>query len=125
MVGPRITLSGIWVALMLTYLLGDVIRIFAGDFKTGEMGGGQVASQWMWLAAALLMLIPIVMVVLTLMVPHPAIRWICIAAAGLLFLFNAISVNTYPGLYDKFLIIVGLGFNILTIWMAATWHTSA
>jgi hypothetical protein len=22
-----------WVALMLTYLLGDVLRIFAGDFK--------------------------------------------------------------------------------------------
>ena len=28
----RIILSGIWVALMLTYLLGDVLRIFAGDF---------------------------------------------------------------------------------------------
>ena len=81
MVGPRITLSGIWVALMLTYLLGDVIRIFAGDFKAGEMGGGQAASQWMWLAAALLMLIPIVMVVLTLMIPYPAIRWVCISSS--------------------------------------------
>ncbi len=28
----RIILSGVWVALMLTYLLGDVLRIFAGDF---------------------------------------------------------------------------------------------
>jgi len=125
MVNVRITLSGVWIALMLTYLLGDVIRIFAGDFKAGEMGGGQAASQWMWLAAALLMLIPIVMVVLTLMVPYPAIRWMCIAAAVILFLFNAVSVRTYPGLYDKFLIIVGLGFNILTIWIAATWHTPA
>jgi hypothetical protein len=125
MVNVRITLSGVWVALMLTYLLGDVIRIFAGDFKAGEMGSGQAATQWMWLGAALLMLIPIVMVVLTLMVPYPAIRWIGIAAAVILFLFNAASVHTYPGLYDKFLIVVGLGFNVLTVWLSVTWRTPA
>ena len=33
MVDLRIILSALWVALMLTYLLGDVMRIFAGDFK--------------------------------------------------------------------------------------------
>jgi hypothetical protein len=27
----RIILSGFWVTLMLTYLLGDVLRIFAGN----------------------------------------------------------------------------------------------
>ena len=35
----RIILSGIWVALMLTYLLGDVLRIYAGDFTPGQVGG--------------------------------------------------------------------------------------
>ena len=35
----RITLSGLWVATMLTYLLGDVLRIFAGDFVAGEIDG--------------------------------------------------------------------------------------
>jgi hypothetical protein len=29
----RIILSALWVALMLTYLLGDAMRIFSGDFK--------------------------------------------------------------------------------------------
>jgi len=124
MVSTRITLAGIWVALMLTYLLGDVMRIFAGDFKAGEMGG-QPATQWMWLGAALLMLIPIAMLVLTLLVSYPAIRWIGIAASGILFIFNAISVHTYPGLYDKFLIVVGLGLNVLIIWIAAMWRTPA
>ncbi len=33
----RIILSGSWVALMLTYLLGDVLRIFSGSFTPGEM----------------------------------------------------------------------------------------
>ena len=124
MVSTRITLSGVWVALMLTYLLGDVMRIFAGDFKAGEMAG-KAATQWMWFAAALLMLIPIVMLVLTLMVPYPAIRWIGIVAAGFLFIFNAVSVHTYPGHYDKFLIVVGLAFNVLTIWLSATWRALA
>jgi len=64
-------------------------------------------------------------VLLTLMVPYPAIRWVCIVAAGFLFIFNAVSVNTYPAFYDKFLIIVGLAFNVLTIWLAATWRTPA
>jgi hypothetical protein len=38
MVDTRIILSAFWAALMLTYLLGDVLRIFSGDYKTGEMG---------------------------------------------------------------------------------------
>ena len=37
----RFTLSIIWVAVMLTYLLGDVIRIFAGDFIPGEINGAK------------------------------------------------------------------------------------
>ena len=39
MVDVRITLSGLWVAVMLTYLLGDVLRIFAGHFVAGEIQG--------------------------------------------------------------------------------------
>ena len=74
MESKRIILSGLWVALMLTYLLGDVLRIFAGDFKAGEMMGAQ-ATQAIWFAAALLMLIPIIMVVLSLTLKYPVIRW--------------------------------------------------
>ena len=33
MLDTRIILSAFWVALTLTYLLGDVLRIFSGDFK--------------------------------------------------------------------------------------------
>ena len=43
MVEVQIILSALWVALMLTYLLGDVLRIFSGDFKDGEMGGMTVS----------------------------------------------------------------------------------
>ena len=116
----QIILSGLWVALMLTYLLGDVLRIFAGDFKAGEMEGKKM-SQKMLLGMAMLMLIPIVMLVLSLMLPYSMNRWANIIAAIGLFGFNLIGLPTYPGAYDKLLIIVGLVFNALTIWYAWTW----
>ncbi len=120
MVDTRIILSGLWIALMLTYLLGDVMRIFAGDFQPGEIGGQQ-GTPFIWMAAALVMLIPIFMVVLSLTVSYPAIRWIAIVAAVFLFLFNAVELPGYPGAYDKFLIVVGLVFNAVTIWYAWRW----
>lgn len=120
MVDTRIILSGLWVALMLTYLLGDVLRIFSGDFVAGEIQGMQ-GTQAIWIAAALFMLIPIVMLVLSLTVKYPAIRWITIVAAIVLFLLNVVGLPTYPSLYDKFLIAVGLVFNIITVWYAWKW----
>jgi len=116
----KITLSGLWIALMLTYLLGDVLRIFSGDFKAGEIGGVQI-SQKMYLGMAILMVIPIVMVFLSLTLKYPLNRWANIIVAIFFFLFNIIGLPTYPGAYDKFLIIVGLGFNVLTVWYAWKW----
>src|SRR6266581_6599905 len=40
----RIILSASWIALMLTYLLGDVLRIYAGDFKPGKIAGRPVTQ---------------------------------------------------------------------------------
>jgi len=120
MVDVRIILSALWVALMLTYHQGDVMRIFAGEFEPGKIGRMQ-PSQAMWLGIAVFMLIPIVMVVLTLTLKYPAIRWVNIVAAIILFAFNLLGLPTYPSAYDKFLIIVGLVFNVLTVWYAWKW----
>ncbi len=119
----RVTLSGLWVALMLTYLLGDVLRIFAGDFQAGRIGD-EKASQWMWVLAALVMLVPIAMVVLSLTVPFPAIRWVSIVASGFLVLFNVVGLP-YPGVYDNFLIGVGFVINGVIIYYAWTWTVAA
>ena len=118
----RIILSALWVALMLTYLLGDVLRIYSGDFKAGEMGGQNIAfTQPMWLGIAILMVIPIVMLFLSLTVNYPANHWANIIVAIFFFVFNLIGLPTYPSAYDKFLIIVGLVFNVLTVWYAWNW----
>jgi hypothetical protein len=115
----RIILSGLWVSLMLTYLLGDVLRLFAGDITPGEIDG-IAASQGVWLGAAVIMLVPIVMVVLSLTLPYPAVRLVSIVVATLAIALNLLGLP-YVGWYDNFLIVVSFVFNGLTIWYAWTW----
>jgi hypothetical protein len=116
----HLKLAGLWVALMLVFLLGDVLRVYAGDVKPGEISGMKL-GQAGWLGIAVLMALPIVMLVLTLLVDGPVNRWANIIVAGFFLLFNLIGLPTYPGAYDKFLIAVGLVFNIMTIWIAWRW----
>jgi hypothetical protein len=119
MADVRIILAGLWVAVMLTYLLGDVLRLFAGDITPGEIEGRK-ASQLMWLGIAVIMLIPIIMVVLSLTLPYPAIAWVTIVVAVLVVAFNLLGLP-YAGLYDNFLILVSFVFNAMTFWYAWSW----
>ena len=116
----KIILAGLWVATMLTYLLGDVMRIFAGDFVAGKMEGVQV-TQVLWLGIAVLFVIPIFMVFLSLTLNYPVNRWANIIVAIIFFGINLVGLPRYPGTYDKFLIIVSLVFNALTVWYAWKW----
>jgi len=100
----QIKLSAIWIATMLVYLLGDVLRIFAGDFAPGEMQG-----------------IPILMVLLSIFLPHQPNRWVNIVVAVIFFLFNAVGIPGYPGIYDKVLLAVSLGMNLMVVWFAWKW----
>ena len=118
----QIKLTGIWVALMLTYLLGDVLRIYAGDFQAGTIAGKPI-SQEMFLGLAVVMVIPIVMILVTLFTGNPINRWANIIVAVFFFLFNIVGLPTYPGMYDKFLIAVSLVFNVMTVWLAWQWNT--
>jgi hypothetical protein len=123
MADVRIVLAGLWVAVMLTYLLGDVLRVFAGHVTPGEIGGRE-ASQGMWLGIAAIMLVPIVMVVLSLVLPYPAVGWLTIVVAVVVVVFNLAGLP-YVGMYDNFLILVSFVFNALTIWYAWTWVSTA
>jgi len=38
MIDPRIILSGLWVATMLTFLWGDVLGLISGDTEPGKLG---------------------------------------------------------------------------------------
>lgn len=117
----QIKLSAIWAALMLVYLLGDVLRIFSGDFQKMMAEGSIKFTQGMWLGISMLMLIPILMVIASVLLPQPVNRWTNIIVAVFFFLFNLVGLPTYPSAYDKFLIVVGLVFNAITVWLAWQW----
>jgi len=120
MVDTRIVLSGLWVAVMLTYLWGDVLRIMAGDVEPGKLMAGMQATRGMLLLIAIIMLVPIIMIVLTLTIPYPAIRWVNIIVAILVVVFNLLGLP-YKGAYDNSLIVVSFVFNALTVWYAWKW----
>jgi hypothetical protein len=132
MLDIRIVLSGIWVALMLSYLLGDVLRLFSGDYAKMSTKDEVVKmlihspnSQNLWLLIALIMVTPIFMVILSLVLPYSINRWVNILVAVFFFLFNLSSLPTYPSMYDKFLNVVGLVFNVITIYYAWNWVETA
>src|SRR3989441_8057170 len=117
----KIILSASWIAVVLTYLLGDVLRIYAGYFKPGEIGGRPV-TQNLLLGIAILMAVPIVMVFLSLTLSYQLNRWANIIAAIVFLGFNLIGLPTYPSAYDTFFIFVGLGLNVPTVWYAWQWQ---
>jgi hypothetical protein len=116
----KIKLSALWASLMLIYLLGDVLRIFSGGFNAGEMGGKEV-NPALYVGMAALMLVPILMVYLTLVLPDSANRWANLIVPIVFFVVNLIGLPTYPSAYDKFLIVVGLVYNVVTFWQAWKW----
>ncbi len=119
MLDTRIILSGLWVATMLTYLWGDVLRILASDGKPGGIFS-TAPTRGMWLFMAGLMMIPIVMLVLTLTLQYPAIRWANIIVAIFWVIFTLAGFSGYPA-YNKFTLSVSLVFNVLTVWYAWKW----
>ena len=120
----RIKLSALWVARMLVGFLGDVLRFLEPGMMqqivAGEIDGMQL-TQGMLLGSAALMALPIIMVFLSLTLKYKVNRWANIILAILLFAFDAIGLPTYTSAYAIFLIVIGLVFNVLTIWIAWKW----
>lgn len=113
----RIILTNLWMALMLTYLLGDVLRVYSGDVNPGELFGKK-ANQLVYLGIAAFMFIPILMMILNLFLNAGPLRWFNLIAALMLFLVNLIGLPSYKSLYDAFLIFLSLVINAVTFWQA-------
>ena len=119
MVDVKIILSAFWAATMFNNLYGDVLMIFSGDAE--KMFANQTQfTQGMWLGIAILMATPVVMMVLSLTLNNPVNRWANIILALSWIVFNLSSLNTYP-LFNKFLIILSMGFHVMIIWYAWKW----
>ena len=113
----QIRFAVFWLATMLVYLLGDVLRIFSGNFTAGEIDGEPV-SQYMYLFMAIIMVIPIIMIVLSVLLPvGPLSSWLNLIFAVGFIIFNLAGIGGYKA-FDVVLLIISFGFNGLTIWFA-------
>jgi hypothetical protein len=122
MVDVRIILSALWVAVEFLYQQGDTQRIYSGDFKPGELDlGGMMSPGMLWMISALTMTIPVIMIILSLILPQNANRWANIIIAIFFFSYSLLGIGRYPGAYDKFLLAVSMAANVLTVWYAWKW----
>ena len=122
MVDVRIILSALWVAVEFLYQQGDTQRIYSGDFKPGELDlGGIMSPGMLWMISALTMTIPVIMIILSLILPQNTNRWVNIIIAIFFFGYSLIGIGRYPGAYDKFLLAVSMAANVLTVWYAWKW----
>ena len=75
-INVKIKLSGLWVAAMFSWVYGDLLRLYSGDFKPGDdMWGEMISSEMLWLVAAITMIVPGIMVFLSLALKNKANRW--------------------------------------------------
>jgi hypothetical protein len=118
----QIKLSALWVAIMFIWQQGDVLRLYSGDFIVGEdIGDSLISQEMMWMVSAIWMTIPVVMLFLSLTLKYKANRWVNIIVAIFFVILNLVGLPSYPWGYDRFLIIVGLVFNVLIVWYAWKW----
>jgi len=118
----QIKLSALWVALLFIWQQGDALRLYSGDVIGGVVDTGNMMSpETLWMVSAIWMTIPAVMLFLSLTLNYPVNRWANIIVGILFVVINVIGLSTYPWGYDKFLIIVGLVFNVLIVWYAWKW----
>ena len=122
MVDVRIILSALWVAVEFLYQHGDTLRIYSGDFKPEKLDLGDMMSPgMMWMIAAITMTIPIVMIVLSLILPQNVNRWANIIVGIFFFGYTLLGIGKYSGAYDRFLLAVSMVANVLTVWYAWKW----
>jgi len=73
------------------------------------------------MGVAVFMIVPVIMILASLALSYGVDRWANVTVAVVFFGLKMIGLPSYHSSYDKFLIIIGLGFNALTVWYAWQW----
>ena len=120
----KIKLSSLWIARMLIGFLGDVLRFFEPGMMEqillGEIDTMKISDEFLMIAS-IVMVLPIIMVFLSLELKDGVNQKVNIGLAIFLFIIDFIGLFTYKSAYAVFLIVVGLGFNVLTIKYSWKW----
>lgn len=109
-----------WGALMLVYLLGDILRAYEKGTAAAVIDGQPMDSK-MFVYAALMMLLPILMLILSVELRKPLGPWMHLIVSVLLFAINAFGLRSYEAAYDRMLILVSLLINVWIAISAVRW----
>jgi len=121
----RIKLSALWIAVVLSYLYGDLLTFYEQGFIEGviigEGVGGTPITQISLVGIAILLVIPIFMVFLSLTLKPKANR---LANLILGIIYIGASLITLPMSTYAFYILLGIVeavFAVLIVWYAWKW----
>ena len=118
-------LSLLWVFALFNYLYCDVLGLMdphsLKGYINGNVGGIEITSGFL-LSAAILMEIPISMVLLSVVLPHPASRWANIIAGTIMTVVQVASLfaGSGPTAYYVFFSAIEIACTAYIVWYA--WH---
>ena len=121
----RIIISALWVSVMFLYVYGDLKSLYKPGLIEGIIAGkaGEIKiTQVFLLGSAILMAIPALMVVLSLTVAYPAIRWTNIVL-GILYSVVMIVTMLMSGTWAYYIFfgIVEVVLTATIAWTAWNW----
>ncbi len=126
-INVKLKISALWVAVMFIYVYADIKSLFIPGFidliRAGEVLGGIKITQELWLAAAILMTIPSVMIFLSLILKPNVNRWANIIL-GVVYtvvnIANLLSIEE-PWAFTIFYNLVEPILTLLIAWYAWKW----
>lgn len=114
-VSVRVLLSGLWATVMFLYVYADILSLFRPgqlqEMLEGRMGPFP-ATQGSLLTAAILMIIPALMVFLSLAMKSNVARWANIAAGVL---YTLVNISNILGEAWAYYILFGVVEILLTL----------
>jgi len=122
----KVILSALWIFVMFNYLYCDVLSLmdpaFLKQYMAGSVGGMQLTSGF-FLAASILMEIPIAMVLLSWILKYRANRWANIIAGTFMTVvqFSTLFFGSAPTNYYVFFSIIEIACTAFIVWYAWKW----
>jgi hypothetical protein len=121
----RIIISALWVSVMFLYVYGDIKSFFKPGLIEGIIAGkaGEIKiTQVFLLGSAILMTIPALMIILSLTVAFPVIRWANIVL-GILYSVVMIVTMLMSGTWAYYIFygIVEVVLTATIAWTAWNW----
>ncbi len=125
----RVRLSTLWIFALLNYLYCDVMSLMDSNFLKQYMAGkvsGIDTTQTFFLAAAILMEIPIAMILLSRLLNYRANRWANILAGTIMTVvqLSSLVLGSSTTIYYVFFSIIEIASTLFIVWYAWKWDNS-